>query len=73
MENPHEEKQAVLLERIIKNVVSEHLIPVPNTRADPSITGEMQRKHRGTQPVFRRDHSVQRGLGHFGLVPELLA
>lgn len=24
MENPHEEKQAVLLERIIKNVVSEH-------------------------------------------------
>ena len=24
MENPHEEKQAVLLERIIKNVVSRH-------------------------------------------------
>jgi hypothetical protein len=29
MENPHEAEQAVLLERIIKNVVSGSLIPKP--------------------------------------------
>lgn len=72
MENPHEEKQAVLLERIIKNVVSEFPFP-PERVSYPSITGEMQRKHRRTQPVFRGNHPVQRSFSHVGPVPKLLA
>lgn len=72
MENPHEEKQAVLLERIIKNVVSESPSP-PERMSYPSPIGEMQRKHRGAQPMFRGDYPVQRSLCYVGPFSKLLA
>jgi hypothetical protein len=58
MENPHEERQAVLLERIIKNVVRSVRGPVL-LNASPSalivwphhITGQMQRSHHGDEPL----------------------
>lgn len=72
MENPHEEKQAVLLERIIKNVVSRQELIRWRVRSS-HLAGEVQRKHRRAQPVPRGNPTIQRGLHYIGLVPELLA
>ncbi len=59
MENPHEERQAVLLERIIKNVVSAALARDATRSGSTALTVALRPQDKCNEAIMEMNHCLK--------------